>query len=327
MNWLITGGCGFIGRALISKIIESPDNRVVVIDNFINGGLVDLKEFIADVHFELVSRPIWKTGKVNIIKADVRDYEDVNVCMLEADVVVHLAANTGVEPAVKDPFMDCDVNVRGTLNVLEAARRNEVSRVILASSGAPLGEQTPPLHEEMVAKPVSPYGASKLAAEAYCGVYDKCFSLHTNCLRFGNVYGPGSGAKNSVVAKFIRKAFAGEQWEIYGDGAQTRDFIYVFDLVDAIVKCATTQGIAGETFQIATSRETSVTELAEALRVVLRERVGLEVEWCSSEPRQGDVSRNYSDTTKALDLLGWKATVGLDAGLTKTVEYFLSLKR
>src|SRR5262249_16844775 len=154
-------------------------------------------------------------------------------------------------------------NVVGTLNYLEACRRLGVRRFVFASSGAPIGDCEPPLHEEMPGHPVSPYGASKLAGEAYCSAYRHSFGIETVALRFGNCYGPLSSHKNSVVAKFIRQALAGQPWEIFGDGCQTRDFIYVQDVTDAIIRAATVEGIGGEVFQIATNSETTVLELAE----------------------------------------------------------------
>lgn len=145
---------------------------------------------------------------------------------------------------------------------------------------------------------MSPYGASKLAGEGYCSAYNLAYRLETVALRFGNVYGPGSGHKNSAVARFIRRASNGEALEIYGDGTQTRDFIYIEDLIRAVVLAATTRGVGGETFQIATSAETTVQELIEHLVSSLKEFGidGFKVRHTS--PRAGDVSRNYADTSK-----------------------------
>jgi len=196
-----------------------------------------------------------------------------------------------------------------------------VKRFVFASSGAPLGEQEPPLHEEMAPHPVSPYGASKLAGEAYCSAYWRTFGVETVVLRFGNVYGPGSHRKQSVVAKFIKRALAGEPLEIYGDGTQSRDFIYVDDLVRAIVLAATKPGVAGEVFQIATNRETTVAELAEALLEVLQKHGVAGVEVRHADPRPGDVRRNYSDTRKARELLGWQAQMSLAGGLAHTLTW------
>lgn len=240
------------------------------------------------------------------------------------DVIVHLAANTGVGPSVEDPRKDCVTNVIGILNYLEAARHSGVKRFVFASSGAPVGECTPPIHEELPAHPVSPYGASKLAGEGYCSAYYHSFGVETVALRFGNVYGPGSGHKNSVVAKFIKQALAGETLEIYGDGKQTRDFIYIEDLTRAIGLAATKDGVGGEIFQIATNKETTVCEMLTELLAVMKKADIPDIEVIYGEKRQGDVMRNFSDTTKAKRILGWKNVVPLGNGLGKTVRYFQS---
>jgi UDP-glucose 4-epimerase len=228
-----------------------------------------------------------------------------------------------VAPSVENPRMDCEANVFGTLNYLEAARHCQVKRFVFASSGAPAGEVEPPIHEELPAHPVSPYGASKLAGEGYCSAYFKTFGVETVCLRFGNVYGPLSGKKDSVVAKFIKQAISGEDLEIYGDGKQTRDFIYIDDLARSIRLAASVSDIGGEIFQIATSRETTVGKLVEKLVSVLS-RFGIpDVHVEYGERRKGDVQRNFSDTTKARDVLGWWCEEDLERGLEKTVGWFL----
>ncbi|NNM30693.1 MAG: NAD-dependent epimerase/dehydratase family protein [Akkermansiaceae bacterium] len=253
---------------------------------------------------------------------DILDADTVMQAAAGADVVVHLAANAGVGPSVEDPRADCRTNVLGLLNVLEAARSAGAQRFVFASSGAPLGECEPPIHEEMAARPASPYGAGKLAGEGYCSAYFHSYGLETVALRFGNVYGPFSGRKSSVVAKFIRQAEAGETLEIYGDGGQTRDFIHVEDIVAAIMAAARCGGIGGELFQIATSRESSLLELVEELLPVLREAGIEDVNLAHGEVRPGDVRRNFSDTAKARERLGWEAKIALRDGLRGTVDWF-----
>ncbi len=217
-----------------------------------------------------------------------------------ADAIVHLAANTGVMPSIENPRADCMSNVIGTLNYLEAARLNGVGRFVFASSGGTtIGDAEPPIHEEMVPHPVSPYGASKLSGEGYCSAYSGTFGVDTVALRFGNVYGPLSGHKNSVVARFIKRATEGEVLEIYGDGTQTRDFIYVGDLIRAVRLAATVEGVGGEVFQIATSAETTVRELTDRLLPVLASAGIGDVEVRNAEARRGEVRRNYADTSKA----------------------------
>jgi UDP-glucose 4-epimerase len=263
----------------------------------------------------------WEAN-LTLIEGDILDARLVQTCLSGADIAVHLAANTGVAPSVADPMADCMVNVIGTLNALEGCRLAGVKRFVFASSGAPLGEKMPPLHEEMAPNPASPYGASKLSGEGYCSAYFQCFGIQTVSLRFGNVYGEGSGHKQSVVAKFIKQAMRGQILEIYGDGSQSRDFIHISDLVAAIQLAATVDRIGGEIFQIATAKETTIREMTDALIIAL-ESEGLERPQIRfSEKRVGDVMRNYSDTTKAQKFLNWRARVPLADGLRRTVIFF-----
>jgi len=326
-NWLITGGCGFIGRNLIRWLNENQpgDNTIRVLDNLSVGTRDDLAAL-----GQVIDRPATEiqdgpaVGGLELVEGDILDMDAVLKATRGVDVIVHLAANTGVAPSVEDPRKDCETNVIGTLNMLEAARHHGIKRFVFASSGAPVGETEPPIHEEKAPHPVSPYGASKLAGEGYCSSYARTFGIDTVALRFGNVYGPGSTHKSSVVAKFIRLATEGQTLEIYGDGRQTRDFIYIDDLVQAIHQAATLEGIGGEVFQIATSRESTVNEIAEALVQTLEKAGVTTPEIRYGEARQGDVLRNFSDTTKAKEKLGWQATTTVDQGLLKTVDWFLN---
>ena len=238
-------------------------------------------------------------------------------------MIVHLAANTGVEPSVEDPRLDCYTNVIGVFNYLDAARINKVPRFVFASSGAIAGEVDPPIHEELPPHPVSPYGASKLAGEGYCSAYNKSFGIDTVILRFGNVYGPRSLHKSSVVAKFIRQALDGETLEVYGDGTQTRDFIYIDDLIDALISSSHFDNIGGEVFQIASGMETTVGEMTDNLINVMKQHGVKDIKVINGETRIGDVERNYSDTTKAKQRLNWQPKVSQEEGLIRTVEYFI----
>ena len=321
MNWLITGGCGFIGRALVGSLRDRGDH-VRVFDNLAEGTRAALTDIGPVADIASADLPAGWRDRLALVVGDIRDGACLADAAEGADVCVHLAANTGVAPSVADPHLDCAVNVTGVLNALEASRHRRVGRFVFASSGAPLGVQMPPLHEEMAPHPASPYGASKLAGEGYCSAYHHCFGVESVVLRFGNVYGPGSTHKSSVVARFIRRAMAGEPLEVYGDGAQTRDFIFIDDLVRAIVLAATRPGIGGETFQIATAAETTVAELTERLVAALRAEGMRAPAVVSAPPRQGDVQRNFSDTSKAARLLGWQAEVPLDEGLRRTIGFF-----
>lgn len=322
MKWLITGGCGFIGTSLIRSLVEQGGHYVRVLDNLTTGTRDDLAlvtEFSERASSELTEQ----SGRVDLIQGDILDEKLTRDVSEGMDVIVHLAANTGVGPSVEDPRKDCMANVLGTFNMLEAARHNQVKRFVFASSGAPAGEVVPPIHEELPPHPVSPYGASKLAGEGYCSAYKRSFNIDTVALRFGNVYGPGSVHKSSVVAKFIKQALDGEQLEIYGDGTQTRDFIFIDDLTRAIMLAATEGNIGGETFQIASNRETTVHEMTELLVDLLSQKSGIKVKVINGQVRVGDVKRNYSDTTKARTRLQWQPETTLNDGLAKTIDYFL----
>lgn len=323
MNWLITGGCGFIGSSLIASLLAEGRQRIRVVDDLSVGSVAALTalspvlECSAD---DLGATP--GAGSVEFVKGDIRDAGLAEKVARSCDVIVHLAANAGVEQSVRNPRHDCDTNVFGTLNYLEAARRAGVSRFVMASSSAAVGEVEPPIHEQMAVRPVSPYGASKLAGEAYCAAYHGTYGIETVALRFGNVYGPGSSHKGSVVAKFIRRAMQGESLEVYGDGSQSRDFVFVGDLVRAIVAGARAEEVGGEVFQIATSRELSVKELIDVLLPIL-ERNGIgPVDVRHEERRAGDVMRSYADTRKAKERLGWVAETDIAAGLERTVAWF-----
>ena len=325
MNWLITGGCGFLGTALIERLIQQGGHAIRVVDNLTTGTRDDLAQV---THFhDIAGKDLpGKPQGVQLVVGDILDDQLSLKVTHGCDIIVHFAANTGVGPSVEDPRADMLANVVGTFNYLEAARINKVPRFIFASSGAPAGEVEPPIHEELPPHPVSPYGASKLAGEGYCSAYKRTFDVDTVILRFGNVYGPGSAHKSSVVAKFIRRAMSGEMLEIYGDGTQTRDFIYIDDLIDAVMLAVTVHGIGGEAFQIASSHETTVGEIAKRLVATIEEAGVSGIEIINAETRLGDVQRNYSDTTKACIRLGWQPKVTLDEGLKKTVAYFLNNK-
>jgi UDP-glucose 4-epimerase len=325
MRWLITGGCGFIGRNLINNLVLEGGHAIRVVDNLKVGSREDLAMVCSfkEAPAHSLNNSVPGCGEVELVVGDILNaHLALQVCE-EFDVVVHLAANTGVAPSVENPRMDCETNVLGTLNYLEAARHCKVKRFVFASSGAPAGEVNPPIHEELPPHPVSPYGASKLAGEGYCSAYFRTFGVETVCLRFGNVYGPLSGKKDSVIAKFIKRALDDEPLEIYGDGTQTRDFIYVEDLIRSIRLSVNVDKAAGETFQIATNQETTIHELVEKLASILKKSGIPEAKLIYGSRRKGDVMRNFSDTSKASKILGWSPSVNLDQGLIIVIQWFL----
>ncbi|MCS3648573.1 NAD-dependent epimerase/dehydratase family protein [Salinibacter ruber] len=325
MKWFITGGCGFIGTNLIRRLVDEGGHAIRVYDNLSVGGRSDLEHITSFTEPDPDSLEGGPENEVELIVGDIRNEGLVQRAVEGADVIVHLAAQSGVPSSVEDPRHDFQMNALGTFNLLEAARHNKVGRFVFASSAAPIGECEPPIHEEMACKPKAPYGASKLAGEGYCSAYHGTFGLDTVSLRFGNVYGPLSGHKSSVVAKFIRRAMQGKVLEVYGDGQQTRDFIHTHDLTRAIMLAATQPDIGGELFQIATNSETTVNDLAAMLVEILKEETSLDqIDIVHTEPRAGDVRRNYSDTSKAEEVLGWTPEMTLTEGLRRTVRSFQS---
>ena len=302
-SFLVTGGCGFIGVNLISRLIAQGEH-VRVLDDLSLGKREDL----ASLNVEL------QVG-------DIRDRESVAKACQGMDVVVHLAAHTRVVESLSNPQINFEVNAIGTMNVLSACRDAGVKKVIFASTGgAILGEQEPPVHEGMVPRPLSPYGASKLAGEAYCSAFFGSYGLNTVALRFSNVYGPYSYRKGSVVAQFFRNLIQKQPIVVYGEGEQTRDFLYVADLVDAILLAVKIE-TPGEVFQIASGRETSLRELIRTMQQVLPE---LKFDVRHQPRRAGEILRNYASIEKARNMLGYNPQTRLNEGLKNTWEWFAS---
>jgi UDP-glucose 4-epimerase len=305
-SYLITGGCGFIGVNLIPRLIDQGA-RVRVLDNLSLGRREDVEPL-----------------GVELQVGDIRDPAAVAKACEGIDTVVHLAAHTRVVESLSDPQLNFEINAIGTLNVLQACRAAGILKMIFASTGgAILGEQEPPVHENMVPRPISPYGASKLVGEAYCSAYTGAYGLKTVALRFSNVYGPYSYHKGSVVAQFFRNLLRGERIVIYGDGEQTRDFLYVADLVEAILLADKIEP-AGEVFQIASGRETSVRSLVDAMKAMLADR---KFDLRFEPARPGEILRNYASIEKARRVLGFDPKTQLNDGLRKTWQWFISHDR
>jgi UDP-glucose 4-epimerase len=304
MKYVITGGRGFIGSNLVEYLKNTYDCEIVVIDN---------------LQYKYRYVPI----EDNLVVCDITDMPRLLRDTKGADVMIHLAANTGVIPSIEDPMYDMMMNVKGTLTCLEACRENGIGKFIYASSGAVLGEKKPPLHEEMIPKPISPYGVSKLTGEYYCNAYSNTFGINTVSLRFSNVYGPYSCHKNSLVSKFIKALKSNDRsFPIYGDGLQTRDFIYVSDLVRAIDMVANAD-ITNEVFQLSTYKEYSVLDIVRILSELglqyLDKTLYLEFE----DERPGEVRRSYANNSKIGDMIGFFPEVDLEDGLEKTFKWFM----
>jgi len=308
MKALVTGGAGFIGSNLVDALLARGD-EVTVLDDLSTGRRANLDGALA--------------AGAKLAEADVRDAEAVAAIAAEAapDVVFHLAAQIDVRKSVEDPAFDAAVNVGGTANVLEAARGAGAGRFVFVSTGGAIyGEgagKALPLDEGAAAEPLSPYGQSKLAAEGYLGLYERLYGLSTVALRLGNVYGPRQDplGEAGVIAIFCGKLRAGERPTVFGDGRQTRDYIYVGDVVAAALAAA--ESLASGPINVGTGVETDVLELARAL-AELEDAASFEPELAPA--RAGEVLRISIDPGRARRELGWEAAVGLSEGLRRTLD-------
>jgi UDP-glucose 4-epimerase len=300
MRTLVTGGCGFIGANLVPLLLERG-TAVRVLDTFAAGGPERLP-----------------AGDVEVLEGDVRDADAVARAAAGADAVIHLAAAGNVADSVADPLANFEVNARGTLNVLQAAEQAGVARFVFASTGGALiGDADPPVDESSVPRPISPYGASKLAGEGYCHAFRGSYGLGTIALRFANVYGPRSEHKKGAVTVFIKRALGGEPLTIYGDGAATRDFIHVDDLCAGILAALERREVSG-VVHLASERETSIAELAR----IVRDAAGADVPVEHLPPRRGEVERNFAIARHAAEVLGFRPAVDLEEGIARSVDWF-----
>ena len=299
---LVTGGAGFLGSNLV-RLLASRGDTVRVLDDLSIGR----PEYLAGVPHSLS-------------RASLADAVAVREAVEGADAVVHLAARAGIPDSVADPLGTLEANVSQTVGLLDAARLARVERFVFASSNAATGDHELPADENDLPHPVSPYGASKLAAEAYCQAYAGTYGMAACILRFSNAYGPYSAHKKSVVAAWLRAAIAERPITIHGDGHQTRDFVFADDLAQAVCAAldAPRERIAGEVFQAGTGIETTIVELAAAVG----EAVGRQLEVFHGPPREGDVRRNVSRVDKAAARLGYRASVPLAEGMAETARWF-----
>ncbi|MCP5103034.1 MAG: NAD-dependent epimerase/dehydratase family protein [bacterium] len=320
---LITGGAGFIGINLVRHLLKLKKYSISILDNFSTGNYELLQQVVDGHMMSEINEPY--EAHVSIRNGDIRDRQVVDEAAAGQDAVIHLAAQTGVIPSIENPGTDAEINVLGTLNLLQAAVKQGVKKFIFASSAAPLGEQEPPLDESKVPRPLSPYGASKLAGEAYCSAFHGSFGLDTTVLRFSNVYGPLSYHKGSVIALFIKQILAGKRLVIYGDGYQTRDFLYVGDVCRIIAEIiqADSQKTGGEIFQLGTGVETSVNELVLLLNNLSPDEFDIRFE----PERKGEIKRNYTSPQKLFQTLGIKPETRLEKGLGEMWQWFLTIKQ
>ena len=313
---LIAGGVGFIGVNLVEYLLESTGWQINVLDNLSAGSQENLKKIrgfpLKRVHFK---------------KGDIRNKKDISKIIKQCDFVVNLAAKTGVIPAQKNPRETAEVNILGLINLLEASRDNKIKRFVHMSSGAALGNQQVPLNEKKIPRPLSIYGASKLAGEGYCSAYSKSFGLENIVLRLPSVYGSYSFHKESIVHKIIKQILKGEAVNIYGNGGQTRDFLYAKDACQAIFLSLIKKIPEDfEIFQIGTGRETSINSLLELIRKEFK-KIGYKIENPVYKPaRAGEIKRNYADIGKAKKILNVYPKAALKEGVKKTVENYISYK-
>ena len=303
MRILVTGGCGFIGANLVRKL-TAWGAEVSILDNLSTGRASDVEGI-----------------GVELVVGDVTDPQAVRQAMAGTDVVVHLAAHTRVVDSIAAPWHDFEVNARGTLTCLQAALEARIERFIFSSTGgAILGDTAPPVHEEMAPRPLSPYGASKLAAEGYCSAFWGSYGLKTVALRFSNVYGPYSYSKASAIAVFMKQILKGEPLTIYGDGSQTRDFLFVEDLCDSVVAACERSLSWGRSYQIGSGSETSLLSLIELLRITVGQRSLLTI---TEPPRKGEVYRTFTCIDRARKELGFQPRTSLQDGLARTWNWFV----
>jgi UDP-glucose 4-epimerase len=297
---LVTGGCGFVGANLVPILIER-DVDVRILDNFSLAG----PRRVADVDVE-------------VVQGDVRDRDAVAEAVKDMEAVIHLAAFGNVVDSIANPHENFAVNAGGTFRVLAEAKRAGVRRFVFASTGGALiGDALLPVDESSVPRPISPYGASKLCGEAYCYAFRGSYGLETVALRFANAYGPRSEHKKGVVTAFVKRALRGEPLVIYGDGTATRDFLYVTDLCEGIA-AALTHEAPDDVLHLASERETTLTDLADLIVRIAGVDVPIErLPW-----RRGEVERNFAGARRASEVLGFSATVSLEDGLARTVEWF-----
>jgi nucleoside-diphosphate-sugar epimerase len=301
---LVTGGAGFIGSHIVEELLRRGDS-VRVLDDFSTGRRENLTGL---------------RGPLEVLEADLRDRRRVEEAVRGVDWVFHLAAFISVPQSMLDPLTCFEVNVDGTAGLLEAARRAGVRQVVLASSTAVYGDTDVfPTNEETPLAPLSPYALSKQVNELYAGLYTRTFGLPVAALRFFNVYGPRQRPDSPYAAAipiFISRLLAGQPLIIYGDGGQSRDFIFVKDVVRANLMAAEA-GVAGQAYTGCAGRETTLLDLMEALSEASARRPEVRFE----PPRPGDIYRSAGNPEKAAQAFGFRARTSLTDGLTQTLEW------
>jgi nucleoside-diphosphate-sugar epimerase len=307
---LVTGGAGFIGSHLVDRFLREGF-EVTVLDNFSAGQMQNISSHVNSRQF-------------HIVRGDVRDANLVKRVVKDVDAVFHEAALIDVALSVENPLLFNDVNVVGALSLLKACLDSSAKRFIFASSAAVYGGLQPAeKRENMLPKPISPYGVSKLAAENYVEVFNDLYGLETVCLRYFNVYGPRQrfgSSYSGVITAFVSRLLNGQPPVIHGDGKQSRDFVHVEDVVSANLLALESRNAVGEVFNIASGTAVSVGELANILQQITNTE---RLKPIFAENRPGDIKHCLGDIGKAEEFLGFHPKIGLEDGLSKLVEWFI----
>lgn len=299
-NILVTGGAGFIASHIVDKL--APENNVFVLDNLFTGQMSNL-ERVKD--------------RITFVEGDIRDRETVNEVVSRVDYIFHLAAHVGNIRSLKDPYFDMEVNVVGMINLLEACRKSEVKRLVYSSSGAIFGEaKYLPIDEDHPLNPESPYAVSKLAAEKYAFAYHKVYGIPTVTVRYFNAYGPRQDSSEyaNAVSIFLSLTKEGKPVTIFGNGEQTRDFIFIDDIIRANILAATRPAAAGEIFNISSGEVHDIKQLIDLIAKVS----GKEVLFSHADFRAGEVRHSKANIDKARKLLGFGPQTDLEEGLRQT---------
>jgi len=309
MNILVTGGAGFIGSHIVERLVKD-EHHVIVIDDLSNGRLDNLKDVKDKITFY----------KMSIVSPELSDVFSKE----RPEIIYHLAAHINVRNSLKDPMHDATVNILGSLNILEHARLFGAKKIIFSSTGGAIYGETDniPTPETEEAKPICHYGASKYSVEHYIFLYKQIYELDYTILRYANVYGPRQDpiGEAGVVAIFASNILAGKDCRINGDGKQTRDYVFVGDVVLANL-AALTKG-SENTINIATGKETDVNELYEAIASAVQKISGKKTHCTHAPAIPGEVLRSCLDASLAQQKLGWQPTVQLNEGIMKTVLWF-----
>ena len=304
---LVTGGAGFIGSHIVDKLIEC-DADVTVIDNLDTGNMENIVQHEQNDNFHFV-------------KGDVCNFNIVKKLVKDVDAIFNLAAIASVQRSIENPLLVNEVNVEGTLNLLKASVDSDVKRFIQVSSAAVYGDApTLPVREDFNLMPLSPYAVSKLAAENYAKVFNQIYGLETVCLRYFNVYGPrqANNDYSGAITIFANSILENLPPKIFGDGKQTRDFVFVKDVVSANMLALTKKNAVGEVFNIATGKATTINKIVQILQEIMGKK---NLKPVHQEPKEGDIRHSYGSIDKARTLLGYEPTFSLEKGLKELVNY------